>query len=378
MSGVSFGAEELGDLPFLPEAGDLIMRRGYAMSISELAENWNEPFIRAGIDRARSAVIGGGIDPGALDGMPPEHRILSFVVAALIVRATDNQYAIRRFALAEARYLEDRVMRRIRTNAEDGRLLLTAIYSRVLGMPLVASARRIGGQVFDVRLGLKHYLSLSSSLDASRWGIVTRAVDGGQVYMKLEDASRLLRSGIAGIIENRIMSMKIADLPGPLAEEASGLLKEMARTRPSAPAGNAPIDRSRYPPCVRSLLKRLESGENLPHSARFFLATFMVNAGVPIDDVVAAFSRSPDFNERITRYQVEHIAGIKGGKRYSVPSCSKLEAQGLCARDETCNDIRSPMSYPGRRGIPRPDGGGGGGGGTGIRRRRDRISEDEL
>jgi DNA primase large subunit len=371
---LSFGAEELGDLPFIQEAGELLIRKGYGLSMDELVENWSEPFVAAGVKRARDAVMEGRVDE-SLNGMAPEQRILSFVVAALVVRATGNQYAIKRFALAEAKRLEERVFQRIRSNRYDAAVLLSAIYSRILGMSLERVDRTIGPERFEVDLGLRDYLSLSSSLDASKWGIVNRVVVGGRVYMKLEDAARLLRSGIADRIERRVSSMEIPSPPAPIAEAAAKLSEEIVKTRPPPAAAAVSVSREQYPPCIRSILKRLEAGENLPHSARFLLATFMVNIGMPTDDVIALFSRSPDFNERVTRYQVEHIAGLRGGKRYSVPACPKLVAQGLCARDDTCDDIRNPISYLRRR----PAGAGGGGnGGTRPGRRRDRISEDEL
>ena len=371
---MSFGVEELGDLPFIQEAGELLVRKGYGLSMDELLESWSEPFVVAGVKRARDAVIEGRLDE-TLNGMAPEQRILSFVVAALVVRATGNQYAIKRFALAEARRVEERLFRRIGSNRDDAAVLLGAIYSRILNMPLELAERAIGPERFEVSLGLGNYLSLSSSLDTSKWGIVNRVVDGGRVYMKLEDAARLLRSGIADRIERRVSSMEIPNPPAPIAEAAAKLSEEMVKARPSSTPTVVSVSREQYPPCIRSILKRLEAGENLPHSARFLLATFMVNIGMPIDDVIALFSRSPDFNERVTRYQVEHIAGLRGGKRYSVPACSKLIAQGLCVRDDTCDDIRNPLSYLRRR----PAGtGGGGNGGTGTGRRRGRISEDEL
>ncbi|MGC8555468.1 MAG: hypothetical protein ACP5NG_00400 [Conexivisphaera sp.] len=376
VSPLSLGEGELGDLPFLPEAGELLVRRGYALTISELSGAWGEPFVEAGIRRARAAVLEGSLGD-SLDGMPPEQRILSFVIAALIVGSSGNAYAVKRFALAEARRLEERILRRMRSNRQDAATLLAEIYSRVLGVRLDVHERRIGAGSFDARLGLVDYLRLSSALDASRWGIANRVVDGGYVYVRLEDAVRLLRGGVAEAIERRVLSARIANPPAPLAQEASRLAQEVARSRP-APSVAPAASHGQYPPCVRSLMKRLESGENLPHSARFFLATFLINLGVPLDEVVGAFSRSPDFNERITRYQVEHIAGLRGGKRYSVPSCAKLQAQGLCARDETCDNVRSPLAYARRRARPAEAGGDGAGGGKGTGGRRDRIPEDEL
>jgi len=102
--------------------------------------------------------------------------------------------------------------------------------------------------------------------------------------------------------------------------------------------------RRSFPPCMRELLKRAEEGENLPHEARFALASFLINIGWDIDKVVEVFSNVPDFDEDRTRYQVRHIAGLEGsGKKYSPPSCRKMREWGLCV-DGDCG-VGSPLGY---------------------------------
>ncbi len=102
--------------------------------------------------------------------------------------------------------------------------------------------------------------------------------------------------------------------------------------------------RKSFPPCMKELLKRAEEGENLPHEARFALASFLINIGWDVDKVVEVFSNVPDFDEDRTRYQVRHIAGLEGsGKRYRPPSCRKMKEWGLCV-DGDCG-VGSPLGY---------------------------------
>ena len=86
------------------------------------------------------------------------------------------------------------------------------------------------------------------------------------------------------------------------------------------------------------------------------------------------FRNMPDFNEKITRYQVEHLAGLRGsGKRYRTYSCEKMKSLGLCKAD--CG-TRSPiqayyriLSRMVKEGKLRLDSisGGGPAGGEGVR-----------
>src|SRR5438094_9977603 len=49
----------------------------------------------------------------------------------------------------------------------------------------------------------------------------------------------------------------------------------------------------------------------------------------------------------MTRYQVEHIAGKRGGRtKYTCPMCTTLKTHGVCYKpDDICGTIRNPLSY---------------------------------
>ncbi|MCI4347725.1 MAG: hypothetical protein L3J97_03790, partial [Thermoplasmata archaeon] len=88
-----------------------------------------------------------------------------------------------------------------------------------------------------------------------------------------------------------------------------------------------------FPPCIRKMRRMLEKGENLAHSGRFALAAFLHRAGADFDTIVDAYRGAPDFDENISRYQVEHITHRDGGRGYDPPTCETLRSQGLCFRE---------------------------------------------
>lgn len=105
-----------------------------------------------------------------------------------------------------------------------------------------------------------------------------------------------------------------------------------------------------YPPCVKHALEVMGKGENLSHSARVMLATYMLAIGKPVDEIVTMYENAPDFNEKITRYQVEHLAGMKGSRtKYSVPSCDKLRNGNLCFATAECDGIINPIQFGRKR-----------------------------
>ena len=63
-----------------------------------------------------------------------------------------------------------------------------------------------------------------------------------------------------------------------------------------------------------------------------------------MEEMLELFKRLPDFDEKITRYQLEHLAGKKGGsKRYYVPSCEKIKLENLCYETKICQGISNPI-----------------------------------
>jgi len=121
--------------------------------------------------------------------------------------------------------------------------------------------------------------------------------------------------------------------------------KSVQRSRTGSKEHGAPLPEvsSNLPPCIEKLIQDLQHGENLPHFARFALAAFLVNAGWSVDQIVDLFRNAPDFDEKVTRYQVEHIAGKRGGgRRYVPPACERMRQEGLCVAN--CG-ISNPIEW---------------------------------
>jgi DNA primase large subunit len=68
---------------------------------------------------------------------------------------------------------------------------------------------------------------------------------------------------------------------------------------------------------------------------------------MPTEKIIDLFRASSDFNERMTRYQVEHIAGKRGSMtRYKPPKCDMSKTHGLCVGDDkACRGVTHPLAY---------------------------------
>lgn len=102
---------------------------------------------------------------------------------------------------------------------------------------------------------------------------------------------------------------------------------------------------------------KLQTGEEVSHFENFAVASYLLNKGRSIEEVLELFKNRSDFNEKIARYQVEHIAGLRGSKtKYRPPSCEKFRVLGLCVDSgKHCPKwIKNPLQYR----PPRPRGAG--------------------
>ena len=106
--------------------------------------------------------------------------------------------------------------------------------------------------------------------------------------------------------------------------------------------------RGEMPPCIIQILAKIRGGEDVSHIENFTVASYMANTGYSVDEIIDVFKDRSDFDEKVARYQVEHIAGLRGSRvKYKPPSCSKMKSYGLCIEDgaRCLRKIRNPLKY---------------------------------
>ncbi len=187
------------------------------------------------------------------------------------------------------------------------------------------------GDVFKV--DLVDYLKGAVKIKAEEWKLVNRRLEGGFVFLSKRDFIRLLEEYLRERLSERIgIKMDLGIRFEAKFEEID--VKDLG------------IKAECYPPCMKKILSDLRNGLNVPHSARFAIASFLLNIGMSVEDVIEIFRTAPDFDEDKTRYQVEHIAGQRGkGEEYICPSCETMRSYGNCYADEKCSNINHPIRY---------------------------------
>lgn len=327
------GEEDLIKYPFLEETKQYLAKLG--LTLDDFTSNEFEKVIRRCELRLMSSRY-----PPELYNLDKDTDLLSFMLAVIIIKASQREDVITKFAFNEARRAE------FFLKTERNRNILTYIFKRLLNINVYEVDYTIGNEYYEYAIHVKDYVKLSSSLKSVHWKIVNKIISNGLVYLKRQELIRLARGKIFQEIFKRIK-----DAPTPIVPQKLQYLVDIVKNRPIPKKLYEVSTLTGDPPCAKQILDKIKSGKNLSHYERFFITTFLLKKGKSTEEIVNLFSSSPDFNEKIAKYQVEHIAGLRGGrKKYNVPDCKTLFSQGLCYKDDSCDNISHPLNYKLKKG----------------------------
>ncbi|TRO51162.1 hypothetical protein E2P61_06965 [Candidatus Bathyarchaeota archaeon] len=191
----------------------------------------------------------------------------------------------------------------------------------------------------------------------SIWKLVNRILEKGLVRVSPRELARLLQEDVKNQIE-KSAKQELGKVPEQIQNDIDEIKADFLKRKPQFEEVLQVIkaQESDYPPCITALMNRTSEGHHLSHVERFTLVTYLLRQGISVDTIVKMFSNVSDFKEDKTRYQVEHLSGVRMGKEPYMPyNCSSLQTHNVCsgANNPICRTIRNPLSYHLRKkGLP--------------------------
>ena len=324
----ALSSEDFAKYPFLKQASKQIEELQFTIGTL--------PSEKPVFDRAQKRVEKAILEVNT--GEPTRDKraeISSFAAALILVIATKNSWIKKRYALAVAK----------------------TAHAQLLGEKkekIFAVARDFDWDITegsfgkDFRVGFGFYLKNAAHMLGSDWKLVNQIMDKGMVYLNKDKAVRLLQEEIKNRVEKRLDVSEIKNLPVEITAIAEELTK-LAQAIMGQEIEEMPkvVIQAAFPPCINSLYADAAQAHHLSHIGRFTLTSFLVNIGMTPEGLDEMFKTFSDYNERLTRYQIEHIAGERGsGTKYTCPQCSVLQTHGVCKnRDDLCRWIYHPLGY---------------------------------
>ncbi|MFA5077215.1 MAG: hypothetical protein WC488_02200 [Candidatus Micrarchaeia archaeon] len=302
--------------PFTSSAKELMKARSVEVS-EEMAE--------LGFERLKSA-LGGEIKRKVfIHEEDAIEEIISYAAARMILSHMRNRFLSSRYAVAEAK----KTFAYLGSESEENVELL----AKDLGMDAISSES--GKFTVDVADFLMY-----APKDV-HYKLVSRELSAGRVPITSHERLRLMEEAVKKYSERIPETQSVPPAIKRFAEKLYALLPKIEPQKISFKEGD-------NPPCVEAILEMLRKHENVGHSGRWLLAVYLINAGVSTGDMLKIFSNAPDYDEKVSTYQIEH-ARKKG---YRMPSCSSVSAYGYCVA--ACN-IKNPMNWARRKSrMPKP------------------------
>jgi DNA primase large subunit len=333
----AFTETDFAKYPFLKGTAERI--RPLDLRIETLLSDDMTRILRRAEERVSDAITSLKIrDPG--ERINTDIEILSYPVALLLVTSTENSFIQKRYALAEAKQASKEL-------AGEPKEKLLKIAEN-FGWKLHISPKQ-SEVPHEFVLHFADYLRNTTHLRDKTWKLINRILVAGNVYIDKADVARLLEEEIKRTIEKRLEFAEPSKLPPQLVEITDRIKKLAVDKIGKEEMDGFPkvVSQSAFPPCIVALYEAASKGRHLSHVGRFTLTSFLVSIGMPSEKVNELFKSFSDYNERLTRYQIEHIAGERGSRtRYTPPQCTTLQTHSVCVNsDALCRLVRHPLAY---------------------------------
>jgi len=335
---LELGQDEIAKYPFLADAGQYLKDKGFTLTqfgvdpdLKELISKAYERIQVAADGKIyKSDLIGDQVSKEA--ALPRE--VFSFLLAIVLLKLSGMHTLIKRFSLAEARRAEKYLEKDLANISDESKNQL---------------AVRVIDDLFSIKvqkqddyfiIPVSDYLKHSINFHEREWKLINRHVENGNVLLSPHETVRLIRKELGTYINSKIVNAKTPTMIPGFEDSVNKLVLLSKKFKTFT------VTTGENPPCIKHALEILEKGENLPHSGRFMLATFLLSKGQTVQQIAPLFKNAPDYNERVTLYQLNHLAGTSGsGTQYSCPSCEKLKTQSLCFATSECNNIITPLQF---------------------------------
>ncbi|MFQ5875292.1 MAG: DNA primase regulatory subunit PriL [Dehalococcoidia bacterium] len=321
----------LAKYPFLPEASRYIREEGPPLE-EVLEHRAFETARHLAREKVFSSLESVELqEPALTSSAECLSALYAYPLARILVSCVGDPFLIRRFALAEAS------LARRRLSKEDEAFLIETC--RGLGLDCFQQ-----GQCY---LHFADFLKGTKRLRGKEWKLVNQPVQRGYVLLGRDKFLRVVEGHLRNRFEEEL-PLEVNDFLLAKFTEDVERLKELLEVRKAklefVNLGKVRV--TRFPPCMQKLLAAVQASENVPHPGRFALVAFLHNLGLGFEEIYRIFSTVPDFNEHMTRYQIEHITGQISGTEYTAPECSTMKSYGLCpGPDQLCLKITHPLNY---------------------------------
>ena len=323
---IVMGKEDEKKYPFLVNIPEYFKNNGFDPyhPTSIVGDDWNPADIA--LERITAALNG-----EQYDGKPDVYSFAFSIILLNLYSLRNEQVfekALAKFAMQEAITAINHLKKDL--SGDNIEIALQTLKKFHLNAETIPNDRA------HLSISILDYLHHARHIQETEWHLVNKHPVNGKIMLRKGQAARLVRAEIIKKIRN------IAETSGALSHRMfrSHVVKLAELLEPLGERESKYVD-GKYPPCIIHAMRELEDGQNLSHPGRFMLGTYFLARGMYIDDIAEMFVNAPDYNERVTKYQLAQLQTAK----YQCGSCDKLDQQQLCYATKECEKISHPLQF---------------------------------
>lgn len=325
--------------PFLGSAREAVRNAG--VDLAALVAS-SDPVVERARERVERALLDGTTESETPHDWSAREELLSYPVARILVSLLDADAAIEKYATAEAQTSYSNFTEDI--ERDDGRADRVSLDDLLREFDLTGQCRpepaqRGAPEPQWFRLGVGAYLDLADPSWGDDWRLVNRELADGEVRIRREELYRLLRAAIRSRVIDGLPFDRVSDdIADELATELTDLQDLLAERTSTADVDT--LAPELFPPCLRDLLERVQTGEKVSPPVRFSLLSFLAALGVSAEETVALCDGQIDPETVAESFAVLRD---RSGSQYPPPSCRTLSAYGVC---DNADNHRAVAPHP--------------------------------
>ncbi len=326
---VTLDRKDLIKYPFLKESLKFIVEK--TSSLDKFLDSYDGHItVRQAIENIETSLNYSGKKSISLPEISndPEFSVIyiaAYPVTRLLLSCVNERAMIDK----TARYLAKVAYTRLADEDEEKK----AFVRRSLGLPEIVG-----------EIPVSTYLELVSGMHDSKWRLINRVVEWGEVPVDDEEIDELMQEKIRLVIRSNLPAKVPPNISKKL-ETATSRLKSLWHEKIIEEYGD--VNESAFPPCIQAIMDSIVGHMPVSHMGRFAVTAFLHNIGVENTRIASMYGNVPDFDLSKTMYQVEHISGRGGtGTEYTSPQCATMKTHSLCVHpDKICSGVNHPLQY---------------------------------
>lgn len=247
-------------------------------------------------------------------------NLLSYIYMKILLICYNNKILIKRFA-----YLESFHSLKTLQNEKSFSIENLVELSKLVGLDISINYNNTNLKIF-----FSNFIRYSIKFKDPSWKIINKNLNNGFIDITKNECFRLIQESIFLLIEksfNININKNIVELCFDKIKQIDSYYKKNFKTNINVIDNKSNIIKKEcFPLCMKNAIQDIQNGNNLSHSMRFALVSYLNFIGMDIKSILSLFTTSPDFNNTHSLYQINHIIS----NNYKCPTCSTMKTYGNC------------------------------------------------